>query len=141
MVAGVDIGDYSPTVLVASGVAGLILLVATAVIEIRIIVEQPALGDVTTLVEAAVRVGLGVATLGSFLLALNNYLSEAPETGGPERTIVIQGRDHDIYIDVDMNEEFFESDVETDSEPEERESESQDEDDEQTGSGESAEDT
>lgn len=89
----------SPSALITFGAVGLSLLILGFIIEVRIIFEHPAYGDVTGIVQGLWRLILGIATLGSFSLAVHNYRRDDDSTG-PSTQFSVRGRDHDIDFHV-----------------------------------------
>jgi len=97
-------------VLVLLGIGGLLLLSLSFVVEVRIVVESPALGDVTGIVQLLWNVILGIATLGSFALAVYNYQQDTDSCPPPIR-FSVKGRNHDIdfHLHMDDSEDITES--------------------------------
>jgi len=93
----------SPTTLLALGIGGVILLVIGLVIEVRIIVENPAYGDVTDVVRGIWNLSIALATLGSFVLAVYNYRRD-DDTDGPPTQFSVRGENHDIDFHLHMGE-------------------------------------
>lgn len=83
------------------GFSALVLLLLSVLIDVRIIVERPNLGDVSAAVGAIWRLFLGLATLGSFALAAQDVIETDQPEGGTVRDLEIRGRNHDI--DVHLN--------------------------------------
>lgn len=101
----------SPYALLALGTAGLILLILTFIIEVRIIFEDPAFGDITGLLRSLWSLILAVATLGSFALAVHSYRRD-DDPSGPSTQFSVRGRNHDIDFHVHIGE-FDESNEST----------------------------
>jgi hypothetical protein len=94
---------YSPRFLFVVSVATLELLVVSFLVDVRIVLERPNYGDVTTTVRVLWRVVLGLATLGSFLIGVYNSVSREAD-GGPTRGFEIKGRNHDIDFHVHIGD-------------------------------------
>ena len=71
----------SPTALTTLGTAGLVLLILSFIVEVRIIFEYPAYGDITGVVRGLWSLILGIATLGSFALAIHSYRRDDDSSG------------------------------------------------------------
>lgn len=82
--------------LVAS--VGSILFAASFFVEVRIIVTNPNIGDVTEILRTGWRALLAVATVGSFLLAVYNASTDDTPSDGPASTFEIKGENHDIDV-------------------------------------------
>lgn len=93
----------SPYALLALGTAGLILLCLTFIIEVRIIFENPAFGDITGSLRSLWSLILAVATLGSFALAVHSYRRD-DDPSGPSTQFSVRGRNHDIDFHVHIGE-------------------------------------
>jgi len=93
----------SPSVLIVLGTVGLILFVLSVIVEVRIVFEYPAYGDVTGIVRGIWSLILGVTTLGSFALAVHSYRRDE-ESSGPSTQFSVRGRNHDIDFHVHINE-------------------------------------
>lgn len=93
----------SPSVLITLGTVGLILFILSLVVEVRIIFEYPAYGDVTGVVRGLWSLILGIATLGSFALAVHNYRRD-DDSSGPPTQFSVRGRNHDIDFHVHIGE-------------------------------------
>lgn len=91
---------YSPRVLVAVGTVTLAFLALSFVVEIRVVIETPRVGNVTRLIQTFWRVFLGIATIGSFLLAIYNRTTDEHSPRGTARGFEIRGRNHDIDFHV-----------------------------------------
>lgn len=104
MVGWLDLNRLkSPSALITLGTVGLILLILSFIVEIRIIFEYPAYGDVTGVVRALWSLILGIATLGSFALAVHNYRRD-DDSGGPSTQFSVRGRNHDIDFHIHIGE-------------------------------------
>lgn len=124
MVRRVDLNRLkSPSVLITLGTVGLILLILSFIVEVRIIFEYPAYGDITGVVRGFWSLILGIATLGSFALAVQNYRRD-DDSRGPSTHFSVRGRNHDI----DFHVHFGEPDES--SEPAQQEEESEEDDEE-----------
>lgn len=113
----------SPSVLITLGTVGLILFILSLVVEVRIIFEYPAYGDVTGVVRGLWSLILGIATLGSFALAVHNYRRD-DDSSGPPTQFSVRGRNHDIDFHVHIGE------PDESSEPPQRREEGEEDDEE-----------
>lgn len=88
-----------PTValLVTSGI-GVLLLLLSFVIRVRIVVEQPSVGDVTPLVRIGWRAVLGIATLGSFALGVYDFVAGIELRGQSSTRVEVSGDDNDVDL-------------------------------------------
>lgn len=93
----------SPSVLITLGTVGLILLILSFIVEVRIIFEYPAFGDITGVVRVLWNLILAIATLGSFALAVHNYRRD-DDSSGPSTRFSVRGRNHDIDFHVHIGE-------------------------------------
>ncbi|WP_436930115.1 hypothetical protein [Halosimplex halobium] len=100
MIAGTwaDPRRISPRVLLLGGLVGVALLVASLLVEVRVVVTSPDLGDVTGVLRTLWRTLLAIATLGSFLLAVRNARDDGTSSDSPARTFEIKGENHDIDV-------------------------------------------
>lgn len=80
------------------GFVAFALLAVSFLVEVRIVLTNPNYGDVTGVLQTFWQFLLAAATVGSFLLAIYNALSEEPSSDGPTRTFVIRGENHDIDV-------------------------------------------
>lgn len=96
---------YSPLTLVSLGVIGLVLLAVTYFVKVRIILVHPNYGDVTAIVQGFWRLAVGLATIGSFLLAAHNHTSSTESNSGPATGFSIQGENHDIDVYLNVGED------------------------------------
>jgi len=101
MLRDVDFRRYSSRTFALLGGVGLLLLFASVLIEVRIVVDRPHLGDVSAVLGAIWQLSIGLATLGSFLLAGYNHVRSGGPSDGTVRALEIRGRNHDI--DVHLN--------------------------------------
>lgn len=92
----------SPFFFVILGILGVLILVLSHFIEIRIILESPAYGDITGVVGTIWSLLLGVATLGSFALGAHNFRS-TDNSGGPATEFSIEGETQDIDVHLHVN--------------------------------------
>ncbi len=101
-----------PTVafLVTSGI-GVLLLLLSFVIRVRIVVEQPTLGDVTPLVRIVWRAVLGIATLGSFALGVYDVVAGIELRGRKEKRVEISGDANDVDFHVHVTKDVRQSDL------------------------------
>lgn len=100
MIERIDLNRFkSPSVFIILGTVGLILFTLSLIVEVRIIFEYPAYGDVTGVVRGLWRLILGIATLGSFALAIHNYRRD-DDSSGPPTQFSVRGRNHDIDFHV-----------------------------------------
>ncbi|WP_157884850.1 hypothetical protein [Halorubrum aethiopicum] len=93
----------SPGSLLVLGTVGFILLILTFIIEVRIIFENPAFGDITDVFRVFWSLILAVATLGSFALAVHSYRRD-DDPSGPPTQFSVRGRNHDIDFHVHIGE-------------------------------------
>lgn len=91
-----DPRQFSSRTLLVVGFVAVVLLATSFLVEVRIIVTDPNYGDVTQVLRASWQVLLGVATLGSFLLAVLNARADDVSTESPARAFEIKGENHDI---------------------------------------------
>lgn len=94
----IDPRQFSPRTLALVGLIGIALLAVSFLVELRIVLLRPNYGEITGLVRAAWRIAVGVATIGSFLLATYNVRREEPSSTGPARHFEIKGENHDIDV-------------------------------------------
>lgn len=113
----------SPSVLLILGAVGLILFILSLVVEVQIIFEYPAYGDVTGVVRGLWSLILGTATLASFALAVYSYRRD-DDSSGPPTQFSVRGRNHDIDFHVHMGE------PNESSEPVQRQEEGEEDDEE-----------
>jgi len=85
------------------GLIALLFLVLSYLIKVRIILESPAYGDVTGVVGAVWSICLGIATIGSFMLAIHNF-RRGTDSDGPATDFSIEGENHDIDVHLHVNE-------------------------------------
>lgn len=90
--------QYFPTALLFGSLVGLFLLGASYVVEVRIIVEEPRYGDVTTLARTLWRAVLGITTVGSFLIGVYTLVSDGDDSKGLPTKVEIKGTGHDINV-------------------------------------------
>lgn len=96
-----DIRQISPHLLVLFGIATLGLLTLSFLLEVRIIVTTPKLGDISRGFQTIWRVLFSVSTIASFLLAGYNALTADSGVAGPATTFEIKGDNHDIDFHLD----------------------------------------
>lgn len=80
------------------GVLALLLFVASYVVEVRIVLVNPAYGDVTSAVRLLWRAVLGVTTVGSFLLGVRELFGGKDGSDGPATRVEIGGTGHEIDV-------------------------------------------
>lgn len=94
----IDPRQYSSRTLTLVGSIGIALLAVSFFLEIRIVVTRPNYGNVTGAVRLGWRIAVGLATLGSFLLAIHNARRADSSTEGPAKRFEIKGANHDIDV-------------------------------------------
>lgn len=99
------LSQISPRKLGVIGVIGATFLVVGFVMDVRIIIETPPLGDVTGTFELLWNLIIGMATIGSFLLAINNRRTERGEDNGTPTELKIEGENHDIHLNLYLSGE------------------------------------
>lgn len=99
-IGGLDPRRYRPEVFAAIGIVALFLFLASFLVEVRIIVERPGYGDVTEEVRTVWQSALGIATIGSFLIAFYNISVARPRSESPASGLEIGGRNHDIDVHI-----------------------------------------
>lgn len=98
-ISGVVPRRYSPRTLLVVGTVALLLLVASLLVEVRIILESPEYGDVTGLVQPVWQAVLGLTTIGSFLIGVYTLVTDAEgEPSGPAASVEIKGTGHEIHV-------------------------------------------
>lgn len=104
MVDRVDLNRLkSPSILLILGTVGLILFGISFIVEIRVILEYPAYGEVTNVIRGLWSLILGVATIGSFALAAHSYRRD-DDSSGPPTNFSVRGRNHDIDFHVHIGD-------------------------------------
>lgn len=104
---------YHPFVFVLVGGVALTLLILSFLIEVRIIVESPNYGDITSVIVTLWQAILGLTTIGSFLLAAYNYRAKLDDSEGPATGFTIHGQNHDIDFHFHVKDTENESDRES----------------------------
>lgn len=94
----IDPRKLSPRTLVLAGSIGIALLTLSVFVEVRIVVVTPDFGEVTGLVHFVWQISIGLATIGSFLFAIDNARRGESSPEGPARHFEIKGRNHDIDV-------------------------------------------
>lgn len=94
----IDPRQFSPRTLALAGSIGVALLAVSFLVELRIVLLRPYYGEITGLVRAAWQIAAGLATIGSFLLAIYNARRKEPSPEGPARHFEIKGENHDIDV-------------------------------------------
>ena len=84
----------SPLALLTIGVVAVGLLLAARLVAVRVVVVHPPLGDVSGTVGTVWDVSLGVATFGSFALAVSNY--RRPRDNDTEDQTIVSGDNNDV---------------------------------------------
>ncbi|WP_136688263.1 hypothetical protein [Halorhabdus amylolytica] len=104
---------YHPHVFALVGGITLTLLILSFLVEVRIIVESPDYGDVTSISSTLWQTILGLTTIGSFVLAVYNYRAEIDNSDGPATEFTIRGRNHDIDFHLHVADDERKSDRES----------------------------
>jgi hypothetical protein len=101
---------YHPYVFVLVGGVALALFVLSFLVEVRIVVENPNYGDVTSAISILWQAILGLTTVGSFVLAVYNYRTDVDDSDGPATGFTIRGENHDIDFHLHVEGDEHESD-------------------------------
>jgi hypothetical protein len=103
--------NLSPTLLLLGGVlTALLLVVSHTLIDVRIVVLRPNVGTVTSLVTGLWEATLGIATLGSFGLAVWNHISDSGHDSGPTQEISISEND-EVIVNAGTGESTVTADI------------------------------
>ncbi|WP_155118225.1 hypothetical protein [Halorubrum sp. T3] len=109
--------QYNPYLFAFVGGVALALFTLSFFIELRIIIESPSYGDITSIISTIWKTILGLTTIGSFILAAYNYQTETDDSDGPATGFTIQGQNHniDFHLHVDDTPESSRESEDTES--------------------------
>lgn len=91
------------------GVVALSLFMLSFLVEVRIIIERPSYGEVTSVASTLWQAILGLTTIGAFILAIYTYRTDVDDSEGPAMGFTIRGQNHDIDVHLHVENDGIKS--------------------------------